>query len=197
VPALVRLAHAGDAESIAAIYGPYVRDTAISFEVEPPTADEVRTRLRTVLAHAPSLVCERDGAVVGYAYAGRFHARAAYQWTVETTLYVGSADHRRGVGSALYAALLDALRTQGFRAAVGVIALPNPASVRFHERFAFRRVGVLPDVGWKHGEWRDIGWWRLELQDLGNTPEPPRPLAAVAGTPAWDGMLARAAARLR
>src|SRR5262249_18063159 len=129
VAALVRLAHAGDAESIAAIYEPYVRDTAISFEVEPPTADELRTRLRTVLAHAPWLVCERDGAVVGYAYAGRFHARAAYQWTVETTLYVGSADHRRGVGSALYAALLDALRAQGFRAAVGVIALPHPASV--------------------------------------------------------------------
>jgi L-amino acid N-acyltransferase YncA len=197
VPGVLRLAHADDAESLAAIYGPYVRDTAISFEVEPPTADEFRARLRTVLAHAPWLVCERDGAVVGYAYATRFHARAAYQWTIETTVYVQASDHRRGVGGALYAALLDALRAQGFRTAVGIIALPNPPSVALHDRFGFRRAGVLPAAGCKHGRWHDIGWWYLELADPGDTPEPPRPLAAVAGTPAWDGMLARAAARLR
>src|SRR5213593_2199180 len=132
--AVIRLAGEADAEAVQAIYAPYVRDTAISFETEPPTVEEMGRRIRSVLEHAPWLVCERDGVVIGYAYAGRFHARAAYQWTVEVTVYVHRAHHRAGVGRALYTALLDALRLQGFRVAVGIIALPNPGSVELHER---------------------------------------------------------------
>jgi len=190
----IRLAREVDAAAVQAIYAPYVRDTAISFETEPPPVDEMRRRIAAVLAHAPWLVCERDGEALAYAYAGRFHARAAYQWTVEVTVYVHPAHHRRGIGRAVYTALLDALRLQGFRLAVGVIALPNPPSVAMHERLGFRRVGLLPAVGYKHGRWHDIGWWRLELQELADPPDAPRALADVAGTGAWRDCLARAGA---
>jgi len=190
---MLRLASGADADALLEIYGPYVRDTAISFELEPPTVDELRRRVDAVLPIAPWLVCERDGAIAGYAYAGRFAVRAAYQWTAEVTVYVHSAHHRAGVGRALYTVLLDALRLQGFRAAIGIIALPNPASVGLHERLGFQCVGVLPAIGFKHGRWHDIGYWQLELRERG---EPPAPLppSAVVGTPAWEETCARAAA---
>jgi len=186
---MIRLATEADADAVAAIYAPYVRDTAISFETEPPGVDEMRSRIRAVLAWAPWLVCERDGRAVGYAYAGRFHARAAYQWTVEVTVYVDSTAHRVGVGRALYDVLLDALRLQGFRVAVGIIALPNPPSVGLHERLGFRSVGVAPGLGFKHGRWHDVGWWQLELQRLDDPPAAPRALPAVVGTAEWNRLL--------
>jgi phosphinothricin acetyltransferase len=175
----IRLATDADAAAVQAIYAPYVRETAISFETEPPTVDEIRRRIATVLEWAPWLVCGRDGAVVGYAYAGRFHARAAYQWTVEVTVYVDRAHRRAGVGRALYEALLEALRFQGFRTAVGIIAVPNPASVGLHERLGFRRDGLLAAVGHKHGRWHDVGWWTLVLQPLPDPPPPPRAWASL------------------
>ena len=119
---VIRLADEGDAAAVLAIYAPYVRDTAISFEAEPPAAEEMGRRIRSVLEQAPWLVCERDGEVIAYAYAARFHARAAYQWIVEVTVYVHRAHQRTGVGRALYVALLEALRLQGFRAVVGIVA---------------------------------------------------------------------------
>jgi phosphinothricin acetyltransferase len=189
VAVILHVASEADAEAIAAIYAPYVRDTAISFETEPPSVEEMRGRIRAVVAWTPWLVCEREGRVVGYAYAGRFHARAAYQWTVEVTVYVESASHRVGVGRTLYGVLLDALRLQGFRVAVGIIALPNPPSVALHERLGFVNVGVAAGLGFKHGRWHDVGWWRLELQRLDDPPVAPRPLAAVVGTEAWKRLL--------
>jgi len=189
---MIRLADEHDAAAVQAIYAPYVRDSAISFETEPPPVDEIASRMRTVLAHAPWLVCEREGRVVAYAYAGRFHARAAYQWSVEVTVYADRTHHRRGAGRALYTALLDALRLQGFCTAVGIIALPNPPSVALHEALGFERVGVIPAVGFKHARWHDVGWWRLVLRPLDRAPDPPRSLATVVGTAAWNDVLARA-----
>jgi len=189
---MIRLADERDPAAVQAIYAPYVRDTAISFETEPPPVEEIADRIRTVLAHAPWLVCEREGRVVAYAYAGRFHARAAYQWSVEVTVYADRMHHRRGAGRALCTALLGALRLQGFCTAVGIIALPNPASVALHETLGFERVGVIPAVGFKHGRWHDVGWWRLALRPLDRAPDPPRSLATVVGTAAWKDVLARA-----
>jgi phosphinothricin acetyltransferase len=190
----IRIAREADAEAVVKIYGPVVRDTAISFEVEPPTPDEIRGRIRTVLEHAPWLVCEIDGTVAGYAYAGKFHARAAYQWTVEVTVYVHADHHRRGVARGLYTSLLAGLRVQGFRTAVGIIALPNPASVGLHERMGFLRGGFLHAVGYKHGRWHDVGWWELALGERTPVPPPPRPLAEVMNMPAWREALASGAA---
>jgi phosphinothricin acetyltransferase len=194
---VLRLAQEPDAETIAAIYAPYVRETAISFELEPPAPEEMRQRVRAVLGHAPWLVCESDGEVVGYAYAGRFHARAAYQWSVEVTVYVDREHHRRGIGRALYTALLEALRAQGFRTAVGVIALPNPGSVGLHERLGFRPAGVLHAVGCKHGRWHDVGWWALALGEYPARPPAPRPLGELLASAAWRRALERAAALVR
>jgi len=191
VSARIRLASEGDAEAALAIYAPYVRETAISFEVEPPSVDEFARRIATVLAETPWLLCESGGRVVGYAYAGKFHTRAAYRWTVETTVYVDRDHHRRGIGHALYTSLLACLRLQGFGGAVGIIALPNAGSVGLHERMGFVRAGVLPAVGWKHGRWHDVGWWRLGLDAVASAdPPPPRPIGALSGTPAWDAALA-------
>ena len=195
--AVIRLGREADAEALLAIYGPYVRDTAISFEVEPPAPEELRQRMRTTLAQGCWLVCERGGTVAGYAYAGRFHTRAAYQWTIEVTVYVHPDHHRRGVGLGLYDALLEVLRLQGFRSAVGIIALPNPASVGLHERLGFRPAGVLPAVGYKHGRWHDVGWWELALRAPGPTPDPPRPLDYLIGTADWQRALESGIRRVR
>jgi L-amino acid N-acyltransferase YncA len=186
---MIRLAREADAAQMLAIYAPVVRETAISFELEPPTEDEFRQRIRNVLEYAPWLVCEDNGDILGYAYASRFRPRAAYQWTVEVTVYVHPDRHRRGVGRALYMALLECLRLQGYCTAVAVIALPNPASVALHESLGFAHIGVFHAVGYKHGQWHDVGWWELALRERDPSPAPPLRLHDVLDTPEWQEAL--------
>jgi len=195
--AIIRLAREEDAAAMLAIYAPYVHDTAISFETEPPSEEEFRQRVQATLEVGPWLLCEARGGVLGYAYAGRFHARRAYQWTVEVTAYVHAHHHREGVGRGLYTSLLGCLALQGFRSAVGVIALPNPASVGLHERVGFAPAGVLRAVGYKHERWHDVGWWQRALGAQDQSPEPPRSLAAVQGDGQWRRALAAGAALVR
>jgi L-amino acid N-acyltransferase YncA len=126
VEAVIRVAGEGDATAIAAIYAPYVQKTAISFEIEPPAAETMAQRIATTLETHPWLVADCGGEVIGYAYAGKHRERAAYRWTVDTTVYVDAAVHRRGTGHALYRVLLDMLRQQGFRSAFAEIVLPIP-----------------------------------------------------------------------
>ena len=187
--AVIRLACEADAAAMLAIYAPYVRDSAISFETEPPSEEEFRQRIRSAL--------EAGGSVLGYAYAGRFHARRAYQWTVEVTAYVRPDQHRKGVGYGLYTSLLGCLALQGFRAAVGVIALPNPASVGLHERMGFAPAGVLRAVGYKHGRWHDVGWWQRALGKHAPSPEPPRPSETLRESPEWRRALEAGVALVR
>ena len=171
---IIRHAHAGDVPAMLAIYAPLVRDTIISFEYEPPTVEEMAHRLHAIQRQYPWLVCERDGQVAGYAYASSFRSRAAYQWTAEVTVYVHADHQRRGMARTLYLALFERLRVQGYRMAVAVITLPNPGSVALHEDLGFEPVGVFQNAGFKHGQWRDTGWWQL---DLGGdcAPAPPHP----------------------
>ncbi len=178
----IRLATEADAEAMLAIYTPVVLETAISFEIEPPSLDEFKTRIRSTLARTPWLVCEIDGDVAGYAYAGALRTREAYQWSVEITVYV-HADYRRlGVGSAVYTSLFDCLRLQGFMNAYGGIALPNPGSVGLHESMGFFHIGTYRNVGYKFGAWHDVGWWQLELTHPDTEPSPPKPLPALLDT---------------
>ena len=174
----LRAAAEADAAAIAAIYGPYVLETVISFETEPPTAAEMAARLAAG-AGFPWLVAERDGEVIAYAYAGAHRARAAYRWSVDTTVYVRRGLHRAGVGSRLYRELLAVLRRQGFRSAFAGIALPNEASVGLHQALGFQPVGVYRNVGFKLGRWVDVGWWGLELGDPGIPPADPRTLEVL------------------
>ena len=176
----IRLARADDGAALAAIYAPAVAATAISFELDPPDAAEMARRVAAVLEYAPWLVLERGGAVTGYAYATPHRERAAYRWSVDTSVYVGEAHRGAGVGRALYERLLALLRAQGYYVAHAGITLPNPASVALHERLGFAPVGVYPAVGWKHGAWHDVGWWRLPLRAPDGPPAPPRPVADVA-----------------
>lgn len=159
----LRTARDGDAAAMAAIYAPYVLETTISFEIEPPDAREFLARMRRSMPTHPWLVAVEGDALLGYAYATRHRERAAYRFTAETSVYVARGDHRRGVGRALYTVLLERLAALNFRVALAGITLPNPQSIGFHESMGFRQVARYPRVGWKFGAWRDTGWWALEL----------------------------------
>ncbi len=160
----------GDAGAIAAIYAHYVRETTVSFEIEPPGAAEIAQRIAQTVPHFPYLVAEADGELLGYAYAGQFHRRAAYRWIVETTVYIRHGSARRGIGRMLYTALLDQVRAQGFCGAVGLITLPNAASVGLHEAMGFTQTGCHRKVGYKLGGWYDVGLWQI---DFGERPADP------------------------
>jgi L-amino acid N-acyltransferase YncA len=160
----VRMATEQDATAVAAIYELIVRETAISFELTPPTPAEMRTRLRDTLPRLPWLVSiDGDGAVNGYAYASKHRERAAYQWSVDTTVYVRVDSRGRGVGKLLYDLLFAELVSLGYCQAFAGIALPNDASVRLHEAVGFSPIGVYRQVGFKLGRWHDVGWWQRPL----------------------------------
>jgi phosphinothricin acetyltransferase len=196
-PSSIRLATERDAEEIASIYAPNVTDTIISFESEPPTADEMRLRIEGTLERYPWLVCERRGQVLGYAYAGAHGSRAAYRWSVDVSVYVHEEAHRTGVGRALYTSLFAALDLQGFYNAYAGATLPNPASVGLHEAVGFRPVGVYRGVGYKLGAWHDVGWWHLPLRERVANPDPPAALPSLLGSEGWHAALASGLPLLR
>jgi L-amino acid N-acyltransferase YncA len=187
---IVRVATAADAPAVAELYRPIVAETAISFETEPPDADEMRRRILDTLPVYPWLVCELGGRVAGYAYATRHRTRAAYQWSVDTSVYVAAGDRRAGVGRALYTSLFAILSAQGYFNVFAGIALPNPASVALHEAMGFQPIGVYLNVGYKLGAWRDVGWWQLALRDAEAPPQPPLSMEALRTHPDWNVLLA-------
>jgi phosphinothricin acetyltransferase len=181
MPAHVRPATAADAAACVEIYRPYVLNTPITFETDVPTVEEMAERIVAARATHEWLVLEVDGSVTGYAYAHRFNPRAAYQWSVETSIYLAQGGLRSGGGRMLYGELLRRLAQRGFRRAFGGIAQPNEASNALHEAFGFRRVGRYRRVGWKLGAWHDVDWWQLDLIAPDDEVDPPRPI--VAGRP--------------
>lgn len=178
----IRLATPADAAVIAAIYAPYVTETAASFELAAPDATEMTRRIRDTGELYPWLVAEREGEVVGYAYGTRHRARPAYQWSTEVSVYVRRSGHRRGIGRALYLPLLDLLRLQGYVNAYAAITLPNPGSVAFHEALGFRAFAAFRAVGFKHGAWHDVGWYLRLLSPHPADPGDPRPVVALEAT---------------
>jgi phosphinothricin acetyltransferase len=180
--AVIRLAQASDAEAIQAIYAPLVLSTPVSFELEPPSADEMRRRMSAAIDELPWLVCELDGVIAGYAYARRHRERPAYRWSVESSVYVDAAFHRRGIGRALYTSLFEILALQGHRNVLAGITLPNPASEVLHRCCGFTQVGVFPAVGFKFGRWHDVAWLHRPLSDQITHPASPHPVSDVRST---------------
>jgi L-amino acid N-acyltransferase YncA len=170
VTVTIRPVTPGDADAIAAIYRPYVTDTVITFELDPPDADEMRARIARITPTHPWLVAEVDGAVLGYAYGATYRTRAAYRWVAETGIYVSEAARGRGIGRPLYQALLDELTRRGFVAAMGVMTAGNPASTRLHERLGFVDTGTQPGIGYKHGGWHDVVFWQKDLAPRSDAP---------------------------
>jgi L-amino acid N-acyltransferase YncA len=159
----VRAAGSSDAAACAAIYAPYVTDTAITFETEPPDEQEMATRIAAAQRTHAWLVAEQAGAVVGYAYGGPYRQRAAYRWSCEVSVYVEPGRRQAGVGRALYEALFARLAERGLRTAVAGMALPNEASVHLHRATGFEPIGTYRRIGWKHGAWHDVAWMQRAL----------------------------------
>lgn len=170
----VRAATAGDAAAIAAIYAPMVQHSPASFEEVPPDAAEVERRMRA-RPPLPWLVAQSAERVVGYAYAAQHRQRPAYRWCADSSVYVHPSHHGNGVGRLLYARLVEEMTALGYVSLFAGIALPNEASVALHEAMGFRPVGVYRSVGFKHGRWRDVGWWQRMLADPPASPAEPRP----------------------
>jgi phosphinothricin acetyltransferase len=168
---LIRHADPGrDAAACAAIYRPFVLETAVSFEERAPDEREIAERIEQASRTHAWLVAEQERDVVGFAYAEPHRERAAYRWAADVAAYVAEDSRRHGVGRALYGRLLPLLATQGLHVACAGIALPNDASVALHEACGFSLVGVYRRIGFKAGAWRDVGWWQAELRPPGPVP---------------------------
>jgi L-amino acid N-acyltransferase YncA len=170
---LLRLASPGDAEAILEIYAPYIENTSLTFETEVPSVTAFADRIKKYLHSWPWLVCEREGKIIGYAYASQYRERTAYQWSVECSVYIKDEYHRAGIARSLYSALFGILKQQGFRNVYAVINLPNDKSVAFHESCGFNYFATYEQVGYKLGQWKNVGWWRLILNEFVDEPAAP------------------------
>ena len=166
----IRVAEPEDAEALLRVYAPYVEKTAITFEYDAPSAEEFAGRIEKTLKRYPYLVAEEDGAILGYAYAGAFKSRAAYDWAAETTVYVAEDAKRRGIGKQLYAALEQALAAQNILNLNACIAYPagedpylTRDSVEFHRSLGYRLVGQFTQCGYKFGRWYDMVWMEKHI----------------------------------
>ena len=192
---LVRDVQASDAPALLEIYSPHILGTPTSFETKVPSKKAWAGRIATLCSTFPFLVAERGTAdpdsdqdlprLLGYAYASSHRARAAYRWSTETSVYVAAAAQRRGVGWRLYRCLLQLLELQGFVNAYAGITLPNPASVRLHENLGFKPVGIYRHVGYKLGQWHDVGWWSRTLAAPAASPLEPTPASQLRDGGEW------------
>jgi L-amino acid N-acyltransferase YncA len=175
----IRMATINDAPALAEIYRPYVSDTAVSFELVPPSDQEFAQRVARTLERTPWLVYERGGRIVGYAYASRHREREAYQWSVEVSAYVRTDAQRAGVARALYEKLFELLAMQGFYSAFAGITLPNDASVEFHQALGFKHIGDFHSIGYKFGRWHDTTWLERSIRAYDQPAGPPTPLSQI------------------
>ena len=169
----IRMATLQDAEAILSIYAPYVEHTAVSFEYEVPSPAAFRLRMEGIMAFYPYLVWEVNGQILGYAYAHRHQERMAYQWNAELSVYLHPEATGRGIGTALYGALLELLKLQGVKTAYGCVTVPNAASEALHAKLGFSPAGIWHNSGYKLGIWRDVGWFEKALSPYDEHPKDP------------------------
>ena len=170
---VLRLATPADAKGILEIYVPYIEATSFTFETEVPAIEEFAERIKRYLLNWPWLVCEVEGKIAGYAYATRHRERTAYQWSAESSVYIHDDFQRTGIARTLYTALFEILKIQGCRNVYAVINLPNEKSVAFHESLSFHYFATFEKVGYKLGQWKNVGWWKLTLNKYNDEPTAP------------------------
>lgn len=158
---MIRNATYKDAAAIAEIYNYYVLNTVVTFEEAPVSPDEMQRRITDVQIRFPWLVFEENGLIIGYAYAGPWKPRSAYRNTVESSVYLQPTHIGKGIGRILYSKLINELRDLNIHAVIGGIAQPNETSIKLHENFGFKKIGLFSEVGWKLGRWVDVGYWEL------------------------------------
>lgn len=154
-----------DAADICRIYNSYIADTIITFDEEYVSVPEMEDKIRNWDSKFPWLVYEEEGKVLGYAYANTWKQKSAYRTTVETTIYLDKESTGKRIGSKLYTSLIDSLKLKGFKVLMGCISLPNPSSIKLHEKLGFEKVGHFKEMGYKLGKWIDVGYWQLIIKD--------------------------------
>lgn len=177
----IRMAEPDDAFTLLGIYEPYVENTCITFEYQVPSLEEFTKRIRETLKKYPYLAAEQNGEIAGYAYASPFKGRPAYDWAVETTVYLKENAKGKGIGRQLYTALEDILRKQNITNANACITYPNPESMGFHKKMGYRIVGHFSKCGYKDGQWRDVVWMEKFLQEHLEKPEAVIPVGRLHG----------------
>ncbi|MEL0456099.1 N-acetyltransferase family protein [Flavobacteriaceae bacterium SZ-1-7] len=160
---MIRQVHIDDAKSLLEIYNYFVSNSVVTFDIEPLSLDAFENKMAHIIAEYPFLVFEESNELLGYAYGSRFRPKPAYKNTVETTVYVKNGLHGKQIGTQLYKELLQLLKKQNLHVALGVLTLPNDASVKLHEKFNFKLVGHFKEVGFKFGKWLDVGVYQLNL----------------------------------
>ena len=163
---MIRQVHIDDAKLLLEIYNYYVLNSVVTFDIEPLSLSAFEDKIAQIMADYPFLVFEENDELLGYAYGSKFRPKPAYKNTVETTVYVKNGVHGKKIGTQLYKALLLLLKEQNFHVALGVLTLPNEASVKLHEKFNFTMVGHFKEVGFKFGKWLDVGVFQLNLQNI-------------------------------
>lgn len=191
----IRTAQPQDAKALLEIYAPYVENTAITFEYTVPTVKEFEARIKKTLQKYPYLVAYTDTEILGYAYAGVFHARAAYDWAVETSIYIRQDKRRLGVGRALYDALEKALKAQGIlnlNACVAYTETQDPYltndSVRFHERLGYHMTGKFHQCGYKFNRWYNMVWLEKHIGEHITSQPPVKPFREIEKDLLWLNM---------
>lgn len=162
---MIRVVTESDVQAIADIYNYYIKNTVVTFEELPVTQNDIIERIGKITgSNLPWLIAEDAGAVIGYAYAGKWNVRSAYRRTVEVTVYLSNSSLSKGWGTRLYHALFGMLREKSIHIVIGGITLPNPASVALHEKFGMTKAAHFKEVGYKFGQWLDVGYWQTELK---------------------------------
>lgn len=176
----IRLASLDDADDLSAIYAPYVERTVVSFETTPPDSEEFRERVRKISSDFPFLVYETNGKILGYAYAHKCFTRKAYSWDAETTVYLDINERGRGIGRALYGALIEILAALEYRTLYAVVVSENKESCRFHTRCGFKLFSVFRKTGWKNGRWLDVSWYERQIGSFDGEPSEPRSISELS-----------------
>jgi L-amino acid N-acyltransferase YncA len=192
----IRVATKADATGMLDIYGPFILNSGITQETDVPSVEDFQKRVISNLEERPWLVCEINNEIAGYAYAGKHRDRKGYQWCVEPSVYISKKYFGFGVANALYTALFDILKLQGYVNAYAVITLPNDSSIAFHKKFGFDYLITYKKIGYKLGQWHDVGWMQYEVSPHNDHPDDPIKFSTINKS-AIDSILKKSSALLK